>query len=75
MTKQIGMVLVVMSVLFLIGGMWLVGPSSKVTANVVKQSSTSMGTVDYIQASSFVLFILSLTVGFMFLFRVRPGQN
>ncbi|MEK6943524.1 MAG: hypothetical protein AABX00_05665 [Nanoarchaeota archaeon] len=75
MTKQIGMILVAMSVLFLIGGIWLVSPPSDITANVVKQPDTIMGTLDYIQASSFVLFIVSITAGLMFFFRVRLDRN
>jgi hypothetical protein len=72
MAKQIGMILVAASIIFLIAGIWI-GKGFGITANVVKQPE--MGIVDYLQASSFSLFVVFLTAGLVFLFRVRPGNS
>ena len=72
MAKQIGIILVTMGIMFLIAGIWINGPNG-ITANVVKQPE--MGPVDYLQASLFSFFVVFLTTGFIFIFRVRPGNT
>lgn len=69
MTKQIGATLAAIGVFFLTCAI-LVGQGS-ITANVVKDAEY----ISYAQSSSFALFIIFLTTGMIFLFRVRPGQD
>ena len=73
MTKQIGMILAAMGIMLLMGSIWVHPSSGGITANVVRESS--MGFNDYVVASALGMSITLLMAGFVFYFRVRPGNS
>lgn len=77
MTKLLGIVLIISSIVALIGGTLVggaYGSDPKLTgnliANIIEQPSVNMGFFDYVQAVSLSYSIMSLIMGIVFLIRV-----
>ena len=77
MTKLLGIVLIISSIVALIGGTLMgraYGSDSQITgnliANIIEQPSVNMGFFDYVQAVSLSYSIMSLIMGLVFLIRV-----
>jgi hypothetical protein len=71
MTKQIGSLMVAAGIMFFAAGILINSPSVGITGNVV---TDTMGFNDYAAGSALGLSIMLLLAGFVFYFRVRPGE-
>ena len=76
MVKIIGMILLLSSLLSLVAGIFIdlnYAKSTEVTGNVIldiiRQPSVEMGFLDYAEAIAFSYSIISMIVGFVFVFR------
>ena len=77
MVKIIGMILLLSSLLSLVAGIFIdlnYAKSTEVAGNVIldiiRQPSVEMGFFDYAEAIAFSYSIISMIVGFVFVFRV-----